>query len=99
MPTYDFNVLSAAAADFYRQNRFRDSLKIFLFIAVIDTESGFYSERVGSCYENIGDLHSAKYWYGKAVKENPTIEPYVRARERLKHVNIDFLLDPKSYIK
>ena len=70
-------------------------LKIFLFIAVIDTKSGLFSERVGSCYENIGDLHSAKYWYGKAVKENPTIEPYVRARERLKHVNIDLLLRPE----
>jgi hypothetical protein len=40
----------------------------------------------------MGDLHAAKYWYGRAVEENPEVPAYVEARRRLESITIDDLL-------
>ena len=60
-------------------------------------DGGYLGERIGYCYEMMGDLHAAKYWYGRAVEENPEIDVYHRLRERFGFVNIDEIIDPKSY--
>jgi hypothetical protein len=56
-------------------------------------DGGYLAERLGQCYEAQGDLMAAKYWYGRAVEENPQVRLYSReARRRLKHVGISDLI-------
>ncbi|WP_235695074.1 hypothetical protein [Agrobacterium vitis] len=51
-------------------------------------------ERLGICYEAIGDLHAAKYWYGRAVEENPDVRlASAEARVRLREVSIHDIVD------
>jgi hypothetical protein len=39
------------------------------------------------------DLHAAKYWYGRAIEENPEVRAdCVEARNKLENVTIDDLL-------
>ncbi len=53
-------------------------------------DAGYLGERLGKRYELIGDLHAAKYWYGRAVEENPEVRlTSVEARTRLSHIGID----------
>jgi hypothetical protein len=61
-------------------------------------DAGYLGKRIGECYEAIGDLHAAKYWYGRAVEENPALQPYVDARKRLEAITIDELVPPAKYI-
>ena len=46
-----------------------------------------------------GDLAAAKFWYGRAVEENPEgrLES-VEARRRLQGVTIDDLVPPLAYL-
>lgn len=72
-----------------------DAIKIYLFMADGDQslDAGYLGERLGECYENLGDLHAAKYWYGRAVEENPDVRLVsVQARKRLHEVSIDAFL-------
>ena len=47
----------------------------------------------------IGDLHTARYWYGRAIEENPEVRSKsVEARKRLSKVSIDNLVPPHTYI-
>lgn len=101
MPKYDFNVLGKAAAELIEKERYQDALKIYFFMIDGDStlEAGFYGERIGYCYEMMGELNAAKYWYGRAVEENPAVDFYRNARERLSNIGIDDLIDAKLYIK
>ena len=45
-----------------------------------------------------GDPHSAKWWYGRVVEENPEIARYVDARKRLEGVTIDTILN-QNWVK
>lgn len=57
-------------------------------------DAGYLGERLGTCYEKLGDLHAAKYWYGRAVEENPEVrQASADARRRLAHIAIDELLE------
>jgi hypothetical protein len=47
-------------------------------------DAGYPAERIAECCEALNDVSAARYWYGRAVEENP--EGRVRstaARERL----------------
>jgi hypothetical protein len=69
-------------------------------IKVVDTfrdpslDAGYLALRIGECCELLGDQHAAKWWYGRAVEENPEIPAYAQARQRLEHITIDDLLPP-----
>lgn len=92
---YDFNMLERQAATFTASGRPQDALKIYLFMADGDPslDGGHLGEKIGQCYEALGDLHAAKYWYGRAVEENPEARPYSSAaRRRLEDVTIAGLL-------
>jgi hypothetical protein len=93
---HDFNALERRAAAFMDAGRPRDALAIYLFMGDGDPslDAGHLAERVGRCCELLGDLHGAKWWYGRAVEENPEIPAYVEARRRLDSVTIDALLVP-----
>ncbi|MGP4753756.1 tetratricopeptide repeat protein [Agrobacterium pusense] len=83
---YDFNCLDRIVNDLIATGKAADAIKIYLFMADGDRslDAGYVGERLGECYEKIGDLHAAKYWYGRAVEENPDFRLIsVAARKRL----------------
>lgn len=94
---YNFNILERIAKQFSADENVADAIKIYLFMADGDQslDGGYLGERLGLCYEKLGDLHAAKYWYGRAVEENPEARlRSVEARKRLNQVTIDpFLRD------
>ena len=74
----------------------RDAMAIYLFMGDGDPslDAGYLAEHIGRCCEQLGDLHGAKWWYGRAVEENPGIPAYLEARRRLDSVTINSLLAP-----
>jgi tetratricopeptide (TPR) repeat protein len=99
--TYDFNVLEQRADELIAAGRSRDAIKIYLFMADGDPslDGGRLGKVLGECYEKIGDSHAARYWYGRAVEENPEAWPdCLAARQRLSAASIDDLVSPRLYI-
>jgi tetratricopeptide (TPR) repeat protein len=95
MPRYDFNHLEHMAKKYIEDSKVADAIKIYLFMSDGDPslDAGYLGERLGICYEQLGDLHAAKYWYGRAVEENPEVRlEAAQAYERLSSVGIDHLL-------
>jgi tetratricopeptide (TPR) repeat protein len=91
---YDFNALEQQAQELFEAGRVKEAIPIYLFMADGDPslDGGYLGKKLGECYEQIGDLHAAKYWYGRAVEENPAREDYAIARQRLDSVKIDDLV-------
>lgn len=92
----DFNLWERRARELIDAGRLDDALRIYMTMADGDLslDGGYLGQKIGECYERLGDLHAAKFWYGRAAEENPGIARYVEARARLEHVTIDDLLDP-----
>jgi hypothetical protein len=93
--TYDFNVLERRASELAGSGRPQDAIKIYLFMADGDPslDGGYLAKMIAQCYERIGDPYSAKYWYGRAIEENPEVrKDCVEARNRLERVTIDDLM-------
>lgn len=97
---YDFNVLEKVAQGLIDAGRPQDAIKIYMFMGDGDQslDGGYLGKRIGECYEAVGDLHAAKYWYGRAVEENPAIRHYVEARNRLEGITIDELVPREKYV-
>jgi tetratricopeptide (TPR) repeat protein len=98
---YDFNVLEQRAEELIRAGQVRDAIRIYLFMADGDPslDAGYLGKRLGECYERIGELDAAKYWFGRAIEEGPGAWPEAAAaRQRLSVVNIDDLVSPRLYI-
>jgi tetratricopeptide (TPR) repeat protein len=98
---YDFNVLEKRSLELIDSGRAREAIKIYLFMADGDPslDAGYLGKKLGKCYERIGDLHAAKYWYGRAVEENPTVrQDCIAARKRFEEVTINDLVSPDMYI-
>lgn len=56
-------------------------------------DGGYLAKMIAQCYESVGDLYSAKYWYGRVIEENPEArKDCVEARKRLERVTIDDLV-------
>jgi len=52
-------------------------------------DGGYLGERIGECYEHLGELDAARYWYARAVEENPEVRiDAAAARKRLGHISI-----------
>ena len=98
---YDFNVLERRAKELIDDGRQRDAIRIYLFMADGDPslDGGYLGEKIAQCYEQLGDLATAKFWYGRAVEENPEGRLVsVEARRRLQGVTIDDLVPPRAYL-
>ena len=72
---YDFNDLEITAVSLKAVGRYRDALRIYLFMADGDAslDGGYLGGRIAECYEQMSDLVAARYWYGRAVEENPSV--------------------------
>jgi len=95
---YDFNKLETTAASLKGEGRHRDALRIYLFMADGDQslDGGYLGERIGECYEHLGELDAARYWYGRAIEENPGVRTdAASARERLGAISIADLCGPE----
>ncbi len=84
---YDFNLLERAAQTFIDAGEYPKAIRIYFLMADGDPslDGGYLGDRLGECYEALGELAAAKYWFGRAVEENPEVN--VRARERLEVLN------------
>jgi tetratricopeptide (TPR) repeat protein len=70
-------------------------LKIYMFMADGDAslDGGYRGVRIAECYRALGRLHEAKYWYGRAIEENPTVNaPCADDIVALGEITIDHLL-------
>ena len=45
-------------------------------------DGGYLAEKLGQCYEALSDLSAAKYWYGRAVEENPEVRLFSSERRQ-----------------
>ena len=98
---YDFNVLEKRAQELIDSGRSGDAIKIYLFMADGDAslDAGYLGKKLGECYERRGELHAAKYWYGRAIEENPDVRTdCIEGRKRLQGVTIDDLVSPDMYV-
>ena len=98
---YDFNILERRAEELIRSHRDKDAIRIYLFMADGDPslDAGYLGKRLGECYERIGELQAAKYWYGRAAEEGAGAWPdAAAAQQRLSAVSIDDLVAPQLYI-
>jgi tetratricopeptide (TPR) repeat protein len=96
---YDFNKLEQAAIALKNSGRDRDALRIYLFMADGDAslDGGYLGSRIAECYERLGELDAARYWYGRAVEENPAVRLGERAAyERLGSICIEDLCKPEN---
>ena len=95
----DFNVLERRARELVESSRWRQAMRIYLFMADGDPslDAGYLGEKIAECYEALGDPYSARYWYGRAVEENPEVRiKSVEARKRLSGFGIDELA-PRAF--
>jgi len=94
MKKYDFNMLEEKAKNLLDLKLPREAIKIYLYMADGDQslDGGYLAKKIAQCYEAMNDLHAAKYWYGRAIEENPEVRvDCVEARKRLEFVTIDDL--------
>jgi tetratricopeptide (TPR) repeat protein len=97
--SYDFNKLEMTAGSLKDEGRYCDALRIYLFMADGDQslDGGYLGERIAECYEALGDLDAARYWYGRAVEENPSVcIDAAAARKRLGDISIADLCGPED---
>ncbi len=91
----DFNLLEQAAAKAIDEMRFKDALRIYFFMSDGDAslDGGYLGEVIGQCYEALDDVPAARFWYGRAIEENPEVCLKSReARTRLGRESYDDLL-------
>ena len=97
--TYDFNKLETTASSLKDDGRYRDALRIYLWMADGDPslDGGFLGGRIADCYERLGELDAARYWYERAIEENPAIRlDEAAARTRLGDISIADLCGPED---
>jgi tetratricopeptide (TPR) repeat protein len=99
MTTYDFNVLEMTALALFEKKRFKDALSIYFFMADGDTslDGGYLGKKIAQCYERLNEFHAAKYWYGRAIEENPVVNADCKtAIANLGDISIADLLPPHA---
>jgi tetratricopeptide (TPR) repeat protein len=99
---YDFNVFERAAIELKQKNRYEDALRIYYFMSDGDPslDGGYLGERIAECYEALGKPYAAKYWYGRAIEENPVVNAKcAEAIKALGTVTVEDLLPSTAFIE
>ena len=83
----DFNELETGAQKAFETGAFERAISIYTWMADGDQslDGGYLAERLGECYEQLGNLFVAHYWYNRAVEQNP--EVCLKAQEALKRLD------------
>jgi tetratricopeptide (TPR) repeat protein len=92
---YDFNHLEQGARKLFDDGRPDEALKIYMSMADGDAslDGGYLGIRIAECYRALGRLHEAKYWYVRAIEENPVVNaPCTDEILALGEITIDHLL-------
>ena len=100
MMRFDFNILQRRASELVALGRYSDALRIYIFMVDGDNslDGGHFGVKIAECYEAMGELQVAKYWYGRAEEENPgVLAAALEGKRRLASVNIDDLIRPEEY--
>jgi hypothetical protein len=86
-------ILYSLIREFMEAGNYQSALNVLFEMADGDPslEGGWCGFKIGECYENLGHMMAARYWYGRAAEENPGISAYKAARERLEDANIAHL--------
>jgi hypothetical protein len=95
---HDFNVLERRAKELITSGRPKDAMAIYPFMGDGDPsyDAGYLAAPIRECCEQLDDPHAAKWWYGRAVEENPAIPAYTQVRQRLEHITIERLILPRD---
>ena len=90
----DFDTLQTLADRCVREGRYATAVAIYLHMAEGDLslDGGSLGHAIGTCYEKLGDLHAARYWYRRATEENPAVDLYRRDFERVGMVTVEDLV-------
>ena len=56
------------------------ALRIFFYMADGGLDGGYLGERIGECYEELGIIYAAIYWYGRALEESGGYRPVAESR-------------------
>ncbi len=90
----DSNDMQAFADRCVRMKRYDTAIAMYLHMAEGDPslDGGSLGHAIGACYEGLGNLHAARYWYGRAVEENPAVDLYRRDYERMADVKAEDLV-------
>jgi hypothetical protein len=99
--TLDFNVLERRAKELIESDRVRDAINVYIFMADGDPslDGGYLGKKLGECYELLGEPIVAKYWYNRAVEENPEARTdCAEALKRLRTQTIDYLIPSEADI-
>ena len=77
----NFNGLEQQAQLAIDGGRLPDAIAIFTIMATGDAslDAGYLGERLGECYERLGWWYVARYWYERAVEENPDVRVGAKA--------------------
>jgi len=84
--TWDMNALERKARDFLDARKFDAAREVYLVMGDGDPslDAGYLGHRIGTTYEAEGRLMEAKYWYNRALEENPEIPAYQDAAARFR---------------
>lgn len=90
----DYNTLQHFADRCAREGKFGTAIGVYLHMAEGDPslDGGSLGHAIGHCYEELGEMHVARYWYARAFEENPAIDLYRRDYERTRPVRVEDLL-------
>jgi tetratricopeptide (TPR) repeat protein len=94
MSDFDFNYLEKAAHLLKEKSKINEALEIYYYMADGDPslDGGYLGMRIGECYELMGNYNAAKFWYGRAVEENPEVEIYQQKRSKLEKATLTHIL-------
>lgn len=70
---YDLKELKESAAHHMQDGNYHNALKIYYAMADGNPslDGGYLGKQMALCCEKLGHLRAAKYWYGRAIEENP----------------------------
>lgn len=94
----DFTKISTFAYRLEETGTYSEAIKIYYCLCDGDSslEAGYFAQRISICYEKLGDKFAAKYWAGRAVEENPTIDQYTEQRGKFSNIGILEFVDIKE---
>jgi hypothetical protein len=90
----DLNNIVAKIDKLIHEERYNDALFLLYYISIDDPslEAGYYAYLIGKCYEETNNITGARFWYKRAVEENPEVTQYSSALDRTEEMDIESMI-------